>query len=274
MRRETKISVEEIDETIDKAKDNYSKDSTKYIIGFLLMFTVIVIYLLIPKTFWLIPSSFTKEKIDTRKDPIIINNEVNINNSNNIRKNSTNGALIKYKSIKDGEIYYLLPLAKYTISARIKEKNRFFYTPWEIDNVVIVDYGLAWGDMAQDYYYKRFYGDIKQTNKGRNIIFNFKDKDFDSLLYKLDYMSTHTSHTQAIPSNKNVKKALLTAKEGQTIKMEGYLVDVFNKNYRRFAMSSNSFSDINETSRGYGKGGGASEVMYVTKIQIGNKIFK
>ena len=274
MRRETKISVEEIDRIINTAEDNYTKSVYKFIRVFLILLIIIGLYMLIPGTFWLIPSEFTKNPIDTNKDPVMIKNEENINGSDNIRKNSKNKNLIEYRSLKNGDTYYLMPLAEYSLSARIREKNRFFYMQWEIDNVAIVDYGLAWGDMAQDYYFNKFYAHSNQTVTGRSLVFNFKDKYFDSLFYKFDYMLSHVSHTHVIPANKNIKKALIAAREGQTIKMEGYLVDVFNSSYRRFAMSSLSLSDINESSRGHGKGGGACEIMYVTKVQIEEKVFK
>ena len=207
MHKENKISVEEIDKIINTAEDNYTKSVSGYIIRFLIAAIIISIYMFIPKTFWLVPSGYTKDKIDTSKEPVMIKNEENINASNNIRKNSKNENLIKYKSLKNGETYYIMPLAEYSISARIKERNRFFYMQWEIDNVAIVDYGLAWGDMAQDYYFKKFYANSNQTVNGRMLVFNFKDRYYDSLFYKFDYMTTHVSHTHAIPANKNIKKA-------------------------------------------------------------------
>ena len=64
-------------------------------------------------------------------------------------------------------------------------------------------------------------------------------------------MLTHVSHTHAIPATKNVKKALNAIQKGQVVKLDGYLVDVFDNRYDRFAMSSLSLSDENESSRGY-----------------------
>ena len=274
MHKETKISIEEIDNIIDTAEDNYTKSIYSYILKAIAIILIAGIYILIPRTFFLIPSEYTKETIDTNKNPIIVENYENINASNNTRQISKNKDLIEYKSLKNGDMYYIIPIAEYSISARIKEKNRFIYRQWEIDNIAVADYGLAWGDMAQDFYYKKFYTKFEQTKNGRNLVSNFKEKYFDSLFYKLDYMLTHVSHTYVIPANKNIKKALIAAREGQSIKLDGYLIDIFSRNYRRFAMSSISLSDINETSRGHGKDGSANEVMYVTKVQIGDKVFK
>ena len=178
--------------------------------------------------------------------------------------------LIKIKSLKNGKDYYIMPLAEYSISARIKEKNKFFYLQWEIDNLALVDYGTVWGDMAKNEFFNKLYGHSNQSVLGRMLVFNFKDRYYDSLRYKYDYMLSHVSHTHAIPANRNVKKALNAIREGQTVKLDGYLVDVFDRNFRRFAMSSLSLTDTNESARG----GGACEVMYVTKVQVGNKIFE
>ena len=52
------------------------------------------------------------------------------------------------------------------------------------------------------------------------------------------------------------------------------MVDIYDRNFNRFAMTSLSLTDQNESSRGYGKGGGSCEVMYVNRVQIGKKVFE
>ena len=108
----------------------------------------------------------------------------------------------------------------------------------------------------------------------RQLSFGIDEKYYDEMKDKREYMRNHVSHTHVIPANKNIRKAINVTRYGQIIKIDGYLVDVFDSTKHRIAMSSLSLSDINETSRGHGQGGGACEVMYVNKVQIGNKIFK
>ena len=270
MTEEKKISIEEFEKIVNTAENSNTQLLSKNMLKTLVILIIFGIYLLIPKTFWLVPSEYSKEKINTENEPVIIKNEENINASAQIKQNSKNENLIKYKSLKNGETYYLMPLAEYSISAKIKEKNRFFYMQWEIDNVALVDYGLTWGDMAKDFYYKKIYANSNQSVMGRMLVFNFKKKYYNSLRNKFDYMLTHVSHTHAIPANKNIKKALIAAREGQTIKLDGYLVDVFSNSLRRFAITSLSLSDEGFNN---GRGGGACEIMYVTKVQIGDKVF-
>ena len=264
-----KISIDEFENIANEAENSYSKNLSSKIIKSIIVLFVSSLIIFIPKTIFLIPTEYTKEKINTYKDPVIVLNEENINTSGLYSK-ADYEKLIKIESLKTKETYYLMPLAEYSISARIKEKNRFFYMQWEIDNVALVDYGLTWGDMAKDFYYKKIYANSNQSVMGRMLVFNFKKKYYNSLRNKFDYMLTHVSHTHAIPANKNIKKALIAAREGQTIKLDGYLVDVFSNSLRRFAITSLSLSDEGFNN---GRGGGACEIMYVTKVQIGDKVF-
>ena len=268
-----KTSVEDIEQVISDAENRYSQALSNALIKTFGILFVFFIYVTIPKTFWLIPSQIAAKKVNPYQEPIIIENIENIKASDLTKKSDYN-KLIKIKSLKNKKSYYLMPLADYSISARLKDKNKFFYLQWDIDNVALVDYGLICGDMARDKYFKKISCNSNQTVMGRMLVYNFKDKY--NFLYrdKIDYLIAHVSHTHIIPANKKIKKALDAVKIGQAVKLDGYLVDVYDDNYFRFAMSSLSLTDTNETSRGHGRGGGACEVMYVTKVQVGRKIFK
>ena len=273
MPEEQKLSALEFEKIVNEAENSYnhllSKNMGKILVGI----GVFCLYMLLPKTLWLFPTETVKEKINPYQEPVMIQNEANIK-AYNLKNKSDYKKLIKIKSFKNRKTYYIMPLAEYSVSARIKEKNKFFYLKWDIDNLALVDYGLTWGDMAKNEYFYKLYGHSNQTVSGRLLVFNFKDRYQNSLQYKYDYMLTHVSHTHAIPATKNVKKALNAIQKGQVVKLDGYLVDVFDSSYNRFTMSSLSLSDKNESSRGYGNGGGACEVMYVTKVQVGDKVFK
>lgn len=269
MPEEKKINAEEFEKILNEAENSYSKSLSKDMLKILIGIIIFCLYIIIPKTFWLIPSKLTTQLINTEKDPVMNLNEENIHASSPLLKSNFD-KLIKIKSFKNNETYYIMPLAEYSISARIKEKNKFFYMQWEIDNLALVDYGLTWGDMAKNEFFNKIYANSNQSVIGRMLVFNFKDRYYDSMKYKYAYMLNHVSHTHAIPANKNVKKALNAIRGGQTVKLDGYLVDVFSKNYRRFAMSSLSLSDTNDSARG----GGACEIMYVTRVQVGSKVFE
>ena len=265
-----KISIDEFEKIVNTAEKDYSNDLAKKIKISIIILAVYCLYMFLPKTIWLIPSSTSNEKLDTSKDPILIENPVNIN-AVELKHQSDYDKLIKYKSFKNGKTYYIMPLAKYSITARVFEKNTFFYMQWDIDNVSLVDYGFAWGDMAKNEFFGKLYGHSNQDVTGRRLVYSFKDRYMRSLAYKFNYMKRHTSHTHTIPANKNIKKVLYALKKGQTVKLDGYLVDVYDNKYWRFAKTSLSLED-----EGYDtpRGGGACEVMYVTRVQVGDKVFE
>ena len=63
---------------------------------------------------------------------------------------------------------------------------------------------------------------------------------------------------------------LLQIKKNDIVKIDGYLVDIYTDKSELVARTSMSRTDTNPTSRG----SGACEDMYVTQIQIGDKIYK
>ena len=68
--------------------------------------------------------------------------------------------------------------------------------------------------------------------------------------------------------------ALMTAPKNKPLKMEGYLVDIY-KEGRAVALTSLSRHDVGSYVRGEENGpSGACEVMYVERVQIGNKVYE
>ena len=269
-----KVSIEEFEQCMAEGESNYRFVLKGQLILFVAICIAIIGFFMIPTTFWLIPSNYTKEELNPYKEPIKIDFPEQIA-ATNLRNKEDYSRLIKIKSmVKDRKTFYILPLSQYSLTGRIKAKNRIFLIQTIFDDVALLDYGLVWGDMAKNEYFNKIRGHSMEIIGARQLSFGIDEKYYDEMKDKWEYMRNHVSHTHVIPANKNIRKAINATRYGQIIKIEGYLVDVFNSNKKRFAMSSLSLSDINETSRGHGQGGGACEVMYVNKVQIGNKIFK
>lgn len=268
------LGIDDFEKIMAEGEAAYRRElKFKFTIGFILL-SFVIILLLIPKTFWIIPSSFTKEKLNPYAEPVLIFNKENIL-ATNMRKKSDFEKLVKIKSLKNKDTYYILPLAYYSLTGRLNAKNKFFFNQSIFDKIALVDFGIVWGDMAKDEYFPKIYSYSREQLSGaRELLTSFKREYYNELKEKYHYLYHHSSHTHVIPANKNVMKALNAVKIGQTLKIEGYLVDVYDSSRRRFAMSSLSLTDWNENSRGHGKGGGACEVMYVTKVQIGSKVFE
>ncbi len=191
------------------------------------------------------------------------------------------------QKILDGKTYvkvfgeknkYILNLqAKYSISALVLTKNTNFWfrdiMRNRFDDVCLIDFGMAWGDLAKNpenllkhWKFKSY----KSLGMGRRLEWRSKPP-YDNTVWNLDYINTHVSHTHMIPANPNIMSALLKIKKHDIVKIDGYLVDIYDADTSQIiAKTSLSRSDYDSTSRGYG----ACEDMYVKRVQIGDKVYE
>jgi len=183
---------------------------------------------------------------------------------------------------RNGEKYDILPMADYSISAIVVAKNSNLWLRGimnsHFDNIALIDLGLLCGNVANDetlkyvrFRSKKTLGSARELRPMPNYFKSWQAVN-DYLISKnlsLDYLFSHMSHVHVIPANDNVMSALSRLHKRDFVKLEGYLVDM---DYYGSTLSKTSLSrsDTNPTSRGYG----ACEVMYVARIQIGNKIYK
>lgn len=181
------------------------------------------------------------------------------------------GKYIKYRG--DHGLYALKPQAKYSISALVTAKNNNFWfrdiMRSKFDDVALLDLGLVWGELASDK--KALYKHIKFSSKktiGQARVLHYRwdgESPWDN-----SYITSHIAHTHMIPANPNVMGGLLQIKKNNVVKIDGYLVDIYTDKSELIAYTSLSRYDTNATSRG----SGACEDMYVTRLQIGNKIYE
>ncbi len=202
-------------------------------------------------------SSITENVIDITKEPVQINIQ--------------DAKYIKYYG--EREHYVLNPQANYSISALVVAKNSNFWfrdiMRSKFDDVALLDFGLVWGDLAADK--KELYKHIKFNSKktlGQARILYYR-WDGTSPWGK-GYITSHIAHTHMIPANSNVMGGLLQIKKNDIVKIDGYLVDIYTDKSELVARTSMSRTDTNASSRG----SGACEDMYVTQVQIGNKIYR
>lgn len=202
-------------------------------------------------------SATTEHIIDTSKDPIQIN----------LRDEK----YIKYRGEKGG--YALKLQAEYSISALVVARNNNFWfrdiMRSKFDDVALLDLGLAWGDLAYDK--KELYSHIKFNSKktlGQARVLHYRWDGTSP--WGTSYITSHIAHTHMIPATPNVMGGLLQIKKNDIVKIDGYLVDIYTDKSELVAYTSMSRSDTNASSRG----SGACEDLYVTQVQIGNKIYK
>ena len=180
---------------------------------------------------------------------------------------------IKIRTNKN-KLYALKKQAEYSVTALVVAKNTNFFlrdvmrTPF--DDVCLMDVGLVWGEIADKKYVKKHlrFQSTKTLGAARQL--SVKSPDSQTMPYDWGYVSSHMGHTHIIPANRNVMSAMLSIKKHDVVKLDGYLVDIYNDKGDVVALTSLSRSDKNSTSRGYG----ACEDMYVTQVQIGNRIYR
>ncbi|MFA7543011.1 MAG: hypothetical protein WCY84_01440 [Candidatus Cloacimonadaceae bacterium] len=154
------------------------------------------------------------------------------------------------------EKYTLQPQAEYSISAYLVSKRSYHrgymhrLSPW--------DYGLIWGEVPNQLEHLKF------NQVVRFLLFKYK---FGAPI-DVEYIQRHLANTHLIPANQNIRRALRYARKGNTVRLEGYLVNVTGTKKGRATgtwQSSMSRED---------KGNGACEVMYVKTLQIENRLYK
>ena len=182
---------------------------------------------------------------------------------------------------KNGEknSYALELLAKYSISGLVVAKNKNFWfrdiMRNSFDDIALLDLGIAWGDLANNkdllYQFIKFKS-TKTLGQARQL--QYRWKGFTP--WDAGYITSHISHTHIIPANSNVMGGLLRIKKNDRVKIDGFLVDIYTDKSEIVARTSLSRTDNNATSRGKNgrNAGGACEVMYVTSLQIDNKIYR
>ncbi len=166
--------------------------------------------------------------------------------------------------------------AKYSISGLVVTKNSNFWfrdvMRSKFDDICLIDFGIVWGELSADKekLYKHWkFKSSKTLGQSRRLEWRSKPP-YNDMPWTLDYVSSHISHTHMIPKNKNIMGALLKIKKNDIVKIDGYLVDIYTDKSETIAKTSLSRTDNDPISRGYG----ACEDMYVTQVQIGDKIYR
>lgn len=237
---------------------------------FKIIFWTSIILILFPNAFlyWFkfatphAPKYTTEEIIDVSKDPI----QVDIKDKNK--------KYIEYYTLENKKPYVLEKMARYSLSGRIVAKNYFFWGNYipngerPFQSISLFDLGLVWGDMAKDEILNQYWFTSAKNVTGRYLYPRLKH----NIKYppvSWDYLNSKFSHTHIIPASDSIMYALIYAKNKKPIRLEGYLVDIYDKT-NKIAMTSLSRTDTNDTARG----GGACEIMYVKRVYVGNKVYE
>jgi hypothetical protein len=152
---------------------------------------------------------------------------------------------------------YITPMANYSVSAKVMSATNY-NSDWQAE-FEPTDLALAWGDLATP----EFKEGITYTQSDRWYYYNY-EADFKA---DSTYIIEHSSNHHIIPANDTIKNAVRRVKEGQKVKIDGYLVNV------KYVMSKGEYTQNSSLSRA-DTGDGACEIIYVNKIQIDDKVYQ
>ena len=142
--------------------------------------------------------------------------------------------------------------AKYTLTGRVVEKH--YYMPYNtINKIARYDFGMAWGEVANE----ENISQIKFRNDGQRFLHYQYPNSLIQKLGSREAITDHISNNHLIHANERVLKLIRNVKEGQYIKIEGYLV------YVQFEFG---YADWNSSLSRTDHGDGACEIFYVTNI--------
>jgi hypothetical protein len=152
--------------------------------------------------------------------------------------------------------FFFTPKAAYNISGMLVGRKHYFrgfmdrLSPW--------DYSLVWGTMPAMLPY------IKFSNTSRFCFYKYKDAS------KVDrkYLDTHMSNNHLIPSTQNIRRAFKTVRKGNLVQIEGYLVNVMAN------LQGKGTTNWKTSTKRTDTGNGACEIIYVTRLRIGDKLYE
>ena len=145
--------------------------------------------------------------------------------------------------------YTVLPLADFNITARVLSRKRYWLgTEAEL---APVDLALGWGPMSDD----EVLAGLKISQSGRWYRWRPKTRELPVPREQIEHNS---ANMHLIPADKDIEKAIKSAKKGDIVRFKGHLVRI-NRGSDWHWVSSVSRTDT---------GGGACEVIFVKEFEL------
>jgi hypothetical protein len=161
------------------------------------------------------------------------------------------------KPITEGSLEHRLTVkAAYRLSGMLVSKHR--YRLGKMTRLAPWDYAVAWGKTIDWLPYLSF------SQASRYCFFKYK------LSSPVDrkYVESHMSNNHLIPATPNLRRAFKLAKKRQPVMVEGYLVNV--RTYRKDSETGIWNTSLIRDDIGQG----ACEIIYVTRLQLGDQIYE
>ncbi len=151
----------------------------------------------------------------------------------------------------------LTPQATYKIEAIVLSKKKYI-SDWS-SQISPYDLALGWGGVS------------RQENldhiKFKQVLRWYRYRYDAQCPISQNYISKHSSNHHIISANSNIAKAIKFIRKKDIVELEGKLVNVRGK-YKGKPVHWNTSTTRDDT------GNGSCEILYVTKIKIGNYIYR
>jgi len=145
--------------------------------------------------------------------------------------------------------YTIVKKASFEIDARVLSKERYFLG--KEAKLSPIDLALGWGPMSDEAVLENI--KIQQLYRW----YNWKTKEFPIPQNEIE---THSANMHMVPATPAVKKQLLKVREGELVKIKGYLVFVRDES----SWSWNSSLTREDT------GKGSCEIVWVEEVVVSN----
>lgn len=183
--------------------------------------------------------------------------------------------IIDYVTLEDKDTVKLRKRAEISMSGKVVAKNYLFwgnYLPGgkrTFQSAALFDLGLVWGDLAKPEILENYtFYSAKDATSARTLYPTLKLKT-RLLPLSWEYVGTHMSHLHIVPASASIMSGLIHARKYKNVRLDGYLVDI-DIDGRYWLRTTISRGTVNPHVRN----GGLREIMYVTKLQVGNKVYE
>jgi len=159
---------------------------------------------------------------------------------------------------KKDHVVTIEPLAPYSVAAMVVHKR--YYSDGIRGEFSPLDLALAWGKMITPEYDKH----MKYSQRNRWYYYRYDA----TTPFSKAYIISHSSNHHIIPANDNIARALKRVKEGDIVRLTGYLAAMTIRKGARTVFAYRS------SLRRSDSGANSCELMYVKTVQKGNELFR
>lgn len=158
---------------------------------------------------------------------------------------------------RDGSTFILTTRAAYRVGAVVGRKKR--YRRDVMAAIAPYDLALFWGILA---YPENLRQITVRQNKRRYYFFLKRNAKLS-----VEWVYLNSANNHIIPANDNIRRAIGRIRKNETIEIEGYLVDVR-------AISNSRMSNWRTSMTRDDTGDGSCEIVYVTRLRRGHRVYE